>query len=209
MKNAKLILLRHGECKGGKIFRGLTNVLLSEIGVKQMQTAVERLKTKPDLVFTSPLKRCLEFASSYEKNSIVMPSLMEMDFGDWDGKTVEEILEKQPEALSAFWDEPWDNTPPEAEPLVIFETRVMAAIEQIIDDILTHCGEGVDTTPTALVITHAGVVRHVMSQALSLESGHGLYKDLDLPYAAMVEINLIEDDSGRRHLRLQWPTVID
>ncbi|MBE8168510.1 MAG: histidine phosphatase family protein [Shewanella sp.] len=207
MKNAKLILLRHGECQGGQIFRGLTNVLLSGAGKKQMQSAVDNLSHKPELVYTSPLKRCLDFAASYDKRSIVMPSLMEMDFGDWDGKEFEQILKQQPEALTAFWDDPWEHTPPEAEPLKIFEIRVSAAIEQIIDDIFVDFDETSSSNPTALVITHAGVIRHVMSQTLSLESGHGLYKDLDLPYAAMVEINLIEDDNGRRHLRLQWPSV--
>ncbi|RYV02301.1 phosphoglycerate mutase [Shewanella sp. OPT22] len=206
MKNARLILLRHGECEGGQILRGLTNVLLSEKGEQQMWDAVSRFDAKALMVYTSPLKRCFHFAEKYDDQGIVMPSLAEFDFGDWDGKAFKTIFEQEPEAFSAFWDDPWKTPPPNGEPMEVFEMRVTGAITQIIDDLLANTEEVVeDLQPTALVITHAGVIRQVMALALHLEKGHSLYREFDLPYAAVVEINVIEDDHGRRHLRLQWP----
>ena len=206
MKNGKLIFLRHGECEGGQIFRGLTNVLLSQKGEQQMQAATKHLNPEQMLVYTSPLKRCFYFAEQFDNSGIVMPSLAEMDFGDWDGKPVEDIFKQDPQALSAFWDDPWKKSPPNGEPMNVFEMRVTGALTQIIDDLLEQCEMVKDEqVPTALIITHAGVIRQAIALALNLGEGHSLYREFDLPYAAMVEINLIEDDNGRRHLRLQWP----
>ncbi len=206
MKNGKLIFLRHGECEGGQILRGLTNVLLSEEGEKQMLAATESVKDQKLLVYTSPLKRCFYFAEKFDNSGIVMPSLAEFDFGDWDGKELKQIFEDEPEAFSAFWDDPWQTPPPNGEPMEVFEMRVTAAITQIIDDLFINTDKFSDNEiPTALVITHAGVMRQAIALALSLDKGHSLFREFDLPYAAMIEINLIEDDHGRRHLRLQWP----
>ena len=107
MKSGKLIFLRHGECEGGQILRGLTNVLLSKKGEQQMWDAVSDLDPQELLVYTSPLKSCFYFAEKYDNTGIVMPSLAEFDFGDWDGKEFKDIFEQEPEAFSAFWDDPW------------------------------------------------------------------------------------------------------
>ena len=205
MRNGKLIFLRHGECEGGQILRGLTNVLLSEEGEQQMFAATQHLKNNNVLLYTSPLKRCFYFAEKFDNTGVVMPSLEEFDFGDWDGRLIQQIIDEDPKAFSDFWDDPWQTTPPNGEPMEVFEARVTAAITQIIDDMLEGSETIDDDIPTALVITHAGVIRHAIALALNLEQGHSLYREFDLPYAAMVEINLIEDDHGRRHLRLQWP----
>ncbi len=206
MKNGKLIFLRHGECEGGRILHGLTNVSLSELGERQMRAATEHLKPERMLVYTSPLKRCFDFAEQFDNTGIVMPSLAEMDFGDWDGKPIDALFQQDPQAVSAFWDDPWRTPPPNGEPMKVFEMRVTGAITQIIDDLLERCETVNDEqVPTALVITHAGVIRQAIALALNLGEGHSLFREFDLPYAAVVEINLIEDDNGRRHLRLQWP----
>ena len=84
--------------------------------------------------------------------------------------------------------------------------RVTGAITQVIDDLLEKTEDvNEEKPPAALVITHAGVIRQAIALALNLEKGHSLFREFDLPYAAVVEINVIEDDHGRRHLRLQWP----
>lgn len=77
-------LLRHGECEGGNIFRGSTNVALTEHGEKRMQNACRYLldnsfasdnrvsqtlhaTEKPtwDTVITSPLQRCHNFCTHF------------------------------------------------------------------------------------------------------------------------------------------------
>ncbi len=53
-------LLRHGACAGGEIYRGRSDVALSELGLKQMQAAVLGLHWQS--IISSPLQRCDKFA---------------------------------------------------------------------------------------------------------------------------------------------------
>ena len=41
MKTTTIDLLRHGQCEGGEIFRGSTDVALSEAGWQQMRHATQ------------------------------------------------------------------------------------------------------------------------------------------------------------------------
>ncbi|MGB0895039.1 MAG: histidine phosphatase family protein [Parashewanella sp.] len=204
MKTGTLILLRHGECQGGDILRGQVDVALSAKGEQQMKSAIADIDCSNVLVYSSPLIRCMEFALQLDDKSVVMPSLQETDFGDWDGLPFETLLKSFPMQLTKYWDDPWENTPPNGETLADFGTRVTAALTQIIDDLFNDQSQQSGKT-TAMVITHAGVIRHIVATVLHMRQHHGLYRNFDLPYAAKIEIKVIEEESGRRHLRLQWP----
>jgi len=54
-------LLRHGDVEGGDVFRGSSDDPLSDDGWRQMQDALED-KSGWDVIITSPLQRCCEFA---------------------------------------------------------------------------------------------------------------------------------------------------
>ena len=174
-------LLRHGDVQGGPCFRGSTDDPLTQEGWQQMWQATEQ-NYDWDQVVTSPLHRCRAFADEYAMRQGLSVSveerLAEIDFGDWEGRTAAELMATQHDALTRFWNNPLRHTPPNAEPLIDFSARVMAAWNDLIR---------LWPDNRILVVTHGGVIRVVLchlqncsiDKLLDIEVGHG---DLFLVY---------------------------
>lgn len=145
-------LLRHGEVEGGVCFRGHQDDPLSDKGLDQMWGSVKA--TEWDYVVTSPLKRCVEFAKLFSQQQsiplITNKDLMEIYFGEWEGRTSAELMDETPELLTNFWQDAENNSPPGGEKLSAFAARVM----QARDSILEQVGE-----KRILIVTHGGVIR--------------------------------------------------
>ena len=90
----KLVLIRHGATEANKEHRylGRTDESLSQ-EAKEELSAEANCYPKIDLLFTSPMKRCVETAGILypDKNLVVVDSFREMDFGDFEGKNYEEL----------------------------------------------------------------------------------------------------------------------
>ncbi|MDR0571950.1 MAG: histidine phosphatase family protein [Rickettsiales bacterium] len=100
-RKINIYLIRHGETDWNKIRRlqGLRNIPLNENGVKQAEKIAEILKdTKIDCVYTSNLDRAIQTADVIAKAKDLeveqVDNLREIDFGDEEGHTIEEIIEK-------------------------------------------------------------------------------------------------------------------
>jgi len=147
----KVTLLRHGETVGAARFRGRIDEPLSELGWQQMQQATA--SGQWDLIVSSPLCRCLDFARQLAEQRnlpmLVNADWQEMDFGQWEGKTPQELMQEAPESLERFWTEPDQFTPPGAEPLNDFSQRVKNAWQALRSESFQH----------ALVVTHGGPIR--------------------------------------------------
>lgn len=157
-----LDMLRHGETLSGGGFRGRLDDELSAAGWQQLRAAVAQGAPWQRIV-SSPLRRCMGFAVELaEQQNLpleVEPDLRELDFGDWEGRTAAELMIHQSDDLGRFWRDPYGFTPPGAEPLIEFETRILAAIERMTD----RC-----TGERVLLITHAGVMRLLLARARGL-----------------------------------------
>ncbi len=99
-----VLLVRHGATEWSVAGRhtGRTDVPLTELGVRQA-TAVrpiitDLLKGQTPLVFTSPLVRARDTAAHAMPgvSATVDESLLEYDYGDYEGRTTSEILNLQP-----------------------------------------------------------------------------------------------------------------
>ncbi|WP_447072912.1 histidine phosphatase family protein [Shewanella indica] len=141
-RQLNIYLLRHGECEGGEIIRGRSDVALSDEGKAQMwrswraiSSALEQLPSAPErlALLSSPALRCQAFAAELKAD---MPDyfpaplqqhdwLWELDFGDWDGMKVASVYQQHSEAAEAFWRDPVANTPPGGESLPAFRSRVL------------------------------------------------------------------------------------
>ncbi|MCP3852082.1 MAG: alpha-ribazole phosphatase family protein [Gammaproteobacteria bacterium] len=179
-EQTKIIIIRHGEPASSndsleKIFRGVTDDLLTQEGWLQMAKALKS-HTHIDQIFTSPLLRCYQFASQYaEKNQIplkTIEALKEINFGDWDGKPVRLIAEHSAKQLQQFWKNPLLYTPPGGEPVADFKNRVLF----FWNDLVVKC-QG----KTCLLITHGGVQKIILSEVLNMpiEAMH----NIEVPYA--------------------------
>ncbi|MCK5478181.1 MAG: histidine phosphatase family protein [Methylococcales bacterium] len=150
--------LRHGEVAGGSYYRGSTDDLLTKLGWQQMNNAVANQSW--DHIISSPLHRCLDFTQDINsKTNIpfnIEPNWQEINFGDWEGKTANQI---NPDELTLFYRDPVNNPPLNAENFSVFLSRVEQAWESLIKN---HRDQHI------LVITHAGVIRSLFTLLLNL-----------------------------------------
>ena len=94
----KVILIRHGQTEGNlkKRYIGTTDEPLCIEGVDQIsEYAKNNRYPKVSVVYTSPLKRCIQTAQLIypEKESILSENLRECDFGELENKNYLELSE--------------------------------------------------------------------------------------------------------------------
>nr|WP_243885287.1 histidine phosphatase family protein [Shewanella algae] len=212
--------MRHGECEGGEIIRGRSDVALSDEGKAQMwrswraiSSALEQLPSQPErlTLLSSPALRCQAFATELKAD---MPDyfpaplqqhdwLWELDFGDWDGMTVASVYQQHSEAAEAFWRDPVANTPPGGESLPAFRSRVLDGWQTMVQRWLARevsSSEGSvsgdsgssASADAALILTHSGVIRLLLAEILlpGQIPPAAVFNALELPYAAWVRITL-------------------
>ncbi|MDH5392282.1 MAG: histidine phosphatase family protein [Gammaproteobacteria bacterium] len=186
-------LLRHGEVAGKSCFRGHTDQPLSKTGWQQMAAALEDYTA--DIVLSSPLQRCADFSAHWSdaKNisAVFMPEFKEINFGDWDGLTADEIALTQADELHRFWDNPASVTPPKGESLAEFQQRIVNGWDSLIEK---HHGQHV------LLVTHGGVIKILVAHVLSMPVEKLL--SIETPLAAMSRIRIMTDPAGMRYSSL-------
>lgn len=130
-------LVRHGATAwndAGRI-QGLADVPLSPLGQAQAVAVAQRLAAESlTLVVTSPLGRARATAAAVATAARVPlrvePALCEMDFGAWDGLTVDEVRTRDPEGWRRVAaGEDWPNGGGERTSEV--QRRVLAAMEAL------------------------------------------------------------------------------
>lgn len=180
--------LRHGQAQGGNYFRGVTDDPLSELGWQQMfqQCSGKRW----DVIIASPLRRCASFAAAWSQEHrtqlVVMPEWREMDFGEWEGQTAEQISNRQPEALARFYENPAEFSSPHAEAYSEFVARIQQAWQQLLAE---FAGRHI------LVVTHAGVIRALFSSLLAISPRQSM--QIEIPHACMTRFTCFDDAAGR------------
>lgn len=98
-----ILLIRHGENEyvaKGRLAGRLPGVHLNEKGRKQAGSLAEALAAAPiKAVYSSPLERCLEtaqpLADALKLEIIARKSLLEIDFGDWQDKTLKQLRRRK------------------------------------------------------------------------------------------------------------------
>jgi len=173
---------------GGDYFRGNTDDILSEIGWQSMLKAVDC--NKPwDKVVTSPLRRCQDFAKAYSGISklplTVEQDLREIHFGSWEKETTKQLHQKYPDQLRSFWTSPETFTPPNGEPFIDFQKRVIDVWNAQLNKIVFSHTNGI------LLITHGGVIRVILAWILKIPLVTLL--KIELPMASISRIQIMTD----------------
>ncbi|NOR79495.1 MAG: phosphoglycerate mutase [Methyloprofundus sp.] len=185
-------LLRHGEVKGGSCYRGITDDPLSTAGWIQMQNKIAMQSTPWDVIISSPLLRCHTFAE-HLSTKLQLPlistlALQEIDFGDWEGKTAAQI---NPQLLAQFYADPNNFPAPNGERFDDFQLRVLDAWLSLLD---VYKGQRI------LLITHAGVIRVVLANILSIDTHHSFR--LKIAHACLSSIECFCDTEAEYFLQL-------
>ncbi len=160
MQSYVIHFIRHGDIadtlKGKYI--GTTDVPLSEEG-KQNLASYDSKYIYPgtQVVFTSPLKRCVETAGIIypDIKPLVIDQLAECDFGAWENKSAEDLKD---DSLFQKWLAGENGVkPPNGESPTEFTQRVCVVFEQIIEGMMKT------GNTEAVVITHGGVIMTLLS----------------------------------------------
>lgn len=126
-----IVLLRHGETAYNEQHRyqGVSDVPLSERGRAKLRAADDA----PDEVIVTPLCRTKQTAAILFPNAkqIVCDDLREMDFGDFEGRTYDEM--KGDTAYGAWLDSGCEAVCPNGESKAAFCERVCRAFERCVD----------------------------------------------------------------------------
>jgi probable phosphoglycerate mutase len=195
-------LIRHGEPIGGKMYRGSgTDHALSPLGWQQMHASIAEYLLDPnntgwDIIISSPLIRCQAFANTLAEQLkvpvMIHADLKEAFYGDWEGKTHDEVKTSVPKAYEQFYRDPVNCRPAGAEGLQAFNERILRAFTELSQQFQ---GQNI------LLISHAGVMRCLIAQTLQapLASQQRIY----LPFAKIVRIERSTDQiNGTWHDKL-------
>jgi probable phosphoglycerate mutase len=161
---ATLLLVRHGETDWNRDnrFQGRADPPLNARGRAQAaQLAEELADDVVHAVYSSPRRRALETAQivAARLDLAVTPvaGLSEIDVGEWQGLTRDEVAERYPEAFTR-----WLELGPGWERGETYEQlgeRVLAAIHAIAD---RHAGERV------VAVTHGGPLRALYAASVGV-----------------------------------------
>jgi alpha-ribazole phosphatase len=159
-------LIRHGEPESearGRCY-GALDIPLSEHGRSQMVQVACHLATEPiAAIYSSPQRRATEsahlIAQPHASFCEIVPDLREINFGDLEGLTYDEIATRYPDVYRQWMDAPTEVQFPNGESFPEMCIRVRLAFAGI-----QQRNEG----RTFAIVTHGGVIRIVIAQALQM-----------------------------------------
>ena len=159
----RIYLVRHGmpEFPGGEeCCIGRTALPLSEEGLNQMRALKERFGTTdmeaPEIIYTSPLKQCVESAQILSGGRIpviVIEDMREIDMGEWEGRSFSDIRTQYPEEYRRRGEDMAHFAPPGGESFIKCQNRAREVFEQIQRK----------TRGNVLLLSHAGFNRALIS----------------------------------------------
>lgn len=160
MQSYVIHFIRHGDIadtlKGKYI--GTTDVPLSDEGRQNLVSYDSKyIYPGTQVVFTSPLKRCVETAQIIypDIKPLVIDQLSECDFGDWENKSADDL---KSDSLFQKWLAGENGVkPPNGESPTEFTQRICGVFEQIVEGMMKT------GNTEAVVITHGGVIMTLLS----------------------------------------------
>jgi len=163
----RIILIRHGQTEWNRSerFRGHADVPLNETDLAQAEATALRVvaEWKPTWVYSSPLDRAVRTGEAIARRLGLRvqphPGLTDLDFGQWQGLSPEEVRDHWPEKAQEWIEAPHRALIPGGESLPIARTRVMTAVREIVS---RHTGG------TFVLVGHDVVNRLVLLAAMGL-----------------------------------------
>lgn len=199
-----ILLVRHAEndfTRKGKLAGRLPSVHLNQRGHEQANALSKLLAELPlKAVYSSPLERALEtaepIARAHRLEIIVHEGLIELDYGEWQGKSLKALRRLKSWQTVQF-------TPslmqfPQGERIIAAQFRIVHTIHEIADK---HSeGEWI------VCVSHADPIKLAVSHFLGMPLD--TYQRLNISLASMTLLSL--DHQNGRLLALNYsPTFFD
>lgn len=186
----RFILVRHGQTEWNRVerFRGRADVPLNEIGIKQAEATGARIAREWQVaaVYSSPLSRAIKTAEAiaihYSLAVQPHPDLIDIDYGEWQGLSPEEVAQQWKEELERWYQQPHLCQIPKGESLADLHRRGLQAIRELAKK---HNGE------TIVVVGHTVINRVLLLAILGLENDRFWRLRQDT-----CAINIFEEENG-------------
>jgi broad specificity phosphatase PhoE len=166
----ELLIIRHGETawNTADIFRGRISIGLSEKGLEQVELLSQYLSSKNiRAIYCSPLQRAMQTAEAvarpYFLNVQPLPELTDLDFGEWEGKSRQEVSLKYPDIYMQWLDRPDLAVIPGGETLADARKRSINALDWVISQ---------NTEGVVAIVTHRVVTKVLTCAMLGLDDSH-------------------------------------
>ncbi len=186
----RVVLVRHGETEWNRVerFRGQADVPLNERGVGQAEATAAAIaaRWRPAAVYSSPLSRARRTAEAIAGRTSgtaqVDVGLSDIDYGEWQGLSPDEVRGRWPGQLSAWYLTPDRAEIPGGESLSTRRARSAAAIREIV---ARHPEE------TVVAVGHTVINRIILLFILGLPNDRFWHLRQDT-----CAINVIEAEGG-------------
>lgn len=181
----KIYLIRHGQSQWNILSKvqGQKDASLTDLGKEQARKLGKRLIDENiDIIYSSDLSRALETAkiisSIIDKPIIESKEIREINFGLWEGLTMEEIQNKYKEEYLTWMKEPEKFILEGAETLEALKNRVMKFVEKIIIE---------NKDKNIALVSHSASLKVIILNLLGI--GNAFYKNISLKN---VSLSIIE-----------------
>ncbi|MEW6189056.1 MAG: histidine phosphatase family protein [Actinomycetota bacterium] len=162
----RVFLIRHGETQWNveSKYLGSTDLGLTERGKHQTLVLARRLRGESlNSIYSGSSKRALTTAQAiadiHGLEIKVLPQLNEINYGEWEGLTYDEINRDYPRFMER-WTAGEEGLPPGGESLSSFKSRVSEGLQRVI---------GENAEGKVVMVTHAGPIRAIICEILGLD----------------------------------------
>ena len=177
----RLLLIRHAapaEDARGRCY-GRLDVGLSPAGLAAAKHLAESLaEVGLDAVYVSPSIRAVQTAAALGPSHEVDERLRELDFGELEGRTYDEIERERPELFRQWMETPSLVRFPGGESYADLRERVAAAIADVV---------AANDGRTVALVSHGGVIRAALALALGLSDDRAFALDVGCARVSVVD----------------------
>jgi broad specificity phosphatase PhoE len=161
----KLLLVRHGHVEGiePKRFRGRADLPLTQRGHAEAEAVAQRIASlwRPAAIYMSPLQRCIATGAAVGQACGLEPRILDdlnnIDYGDWQFKSYEEIEAAHPQLFAAWLATPHLVRFPDGESLQDLVARAADVLRFVLE---TRADE------TIVLVAHESTNRALLLQLL-------------------------------------------
>jgi len=199
-----VFVVRHGESidnASGDRYSGITDSPLTERGLRQAEDVGRALQKEGiDRIYTSPMKRAVMFARVIQSKTggmlIIDRRLRELDYGDWEGLTRQEVFERWPELYTAYKQDPIKNRPPNSEDPREAAERILS----LWSDILRSMSQ--ENFHRVVLVTHNSIAKILLCSILGEPLSR--YRERRIDNASITKI--VIDKFGKAHIEYENKT---
>lgn len=199
----KFLLIRHAttDSVGKKLSGRLPGVHLNKEGKEQAQKLAERLAGLPvAAIYSSPLERAVEtaepLANALQLSVNICEDFLEMDFGEWTNRSIEELKDEQ--KFKLFNSFRSCTRIPGGELMLEAQTRIVSGMQKL---------SAQHTNETIAIISHSDMIKAAVAYYAGIHLD--MFQRIEISPASVSIINVYDEtaqiillnDTGTLHFR--------